>query len=212
MKKHLLLTLLLLLFALPAFAQDEELGKNEFTVWGGFSPDSTTVIKGTGRTPDARFGIVAFRYARRFNFSDKVNVKYTADVVPASFLNYPDIEINALTCPLCLPSISSARPTRFAYGAAPLGGQVNFRPRKKYQPFIGASGGFLFMNERTPNYVGTKFQYTADVGAGLEIRLKDKKAVTFGYKYYHISNGNRGIQNPGFDNNLFYVGYTFFSN
>lgn len=212
MKKYLLLSLLLMLFAVTAFSQDEELGKNEFTVWGGFSPDSSTVIKGTGRTPDARFGIVAFRYARRFNFSDKVNVKYTADVVPASFLNYPDVEITGLTCPLCLPSISPARPTRFGYGAAPLGGQVNFRPSKKYQPFIGASGGFLFMNERTPNYVGTKFQYTADVGGGVEIRLKDKKALTLGYKYYHISNGNRGIVNPGFDNNLFYVGYTFFSN
>ncbi|MFN3329310.1 MAG: hypothetical protein ACK419_00095 [Pyrinomonadaceae bacterium] len=33
----------------------------------------------------------------------------------------------------------------------------------------------------------------------------------FGYKYYHISNANRGLINPGFDNNIFFVGYRFFS-
>lgn len=211
MKNLILAASLLLMLGAGAFAQDNELGKNEFSIWGGYSPDSNTAIKGTGRTPDARFGIVAVRYARRFNFSDKFNVKYTADFVPAAFLNYPDYKVSGPTCPTCFPVFSATRPTRYAWGATPLGGQVNFRPRKKYQPFIEATGGFLFMNNRTPNYVGTHFQYTADVGGGVEIRMKDKKAVTLGYKYYHISNGNRGIQNPGYDNNLIYVGYTFFS-
>lgn len=203
---------MVLLLCAAAFAQDNELGKNEFSVWGGFSPDSNTFIKGTGRTPDARFGIVAFRYARRFNFSDSVNVKYTADVVPAAALNYPDIQLFPPSCPTCLPFGTPTSETRYGFGVAPLGGQINFRPRKKYQPFIGTSGGFLYLNKRTPNFGGTRFQYTADVGGGVEIRLKDKKALTLGYKYYHISNGNRGLVNPGIDNNLFYVGYTFFSN
>ena len=208
MKKIILSAILLMFFVIIVSAQDDtETGKNEFTVWGGYSPDSTTLIKGTGRTPDARFGIVAFRYARRFNNSDKVNLKYTIDAVPFAALNYPDIEI-ASTTPL---TIRNVRPTRRAFGVAPLGLQVNFRPRKKYQPFIGASGGLLYFNKTTPNFIGTRFAFTADVGGGLEIKLKDKRAVTIGYKYYHISNGNRGIENPGFDNNLFYIGYTFFS-
>jgi opacity protein-like surface antigen len=212
MKNHLLLALMVLLLGVTAFAQDDEMGKNEFSVWGGISPDSNTAIKGTGRTPDAVFGIVAVRYARRFNFSDKFNVKYTADLVPIAFLNYPDITLGGLTCTTCPLIAFPTRPTHHGFGAAPLGGQVNFRPRKKYQPFIETSGGFLYLNKRTPNYFGTRFQFTADVGGGVEIRLKDKKALTVGYKYYHISNGNRGLINPGIDNNLFYVGYTFFSN
>ncbi len=69
----------------------------------------------------------------------------------------------------------------------------------------------LFFNKRTPNLVGTRFAFTADIGAGIEFRLKERRSVTVGYKYYHISNGDRGIENPGFDNNLFYIGYTFFS-
>lgn len=207
MKNLILAAGCLAFLASAVFAQNEELGKNELTVWGGFSPDSSTLIKALGRTEDARFGIVAFRYSRRFNNNDTVNLKYTADVVPAAFLNYPDIELSSTTP----PTIQAVRPTRYAFGVAPLGLQMNFRPRKNVQPFIGASGGMLYFDQRTPNFFGTRFAYTADVGAGVEFRLKEKRSLTVGYKYYHISNGDRGIENPGFDNNLFYVGYTFFS-
>lgn len=207
MNKLTLAAVLLAFFAAAVCAQDEELGKNEFTVWGGYSPDSSTLVKGIGRTEDARFGIVAFRYSRRFNNSDTINLKYTADLVPAAFLNYPDLDV----VPGPPPTIRVERPTRYAFGAAPLGLQMNFRPRKKVQPFLGASGGMLYFNQRVPNFVGARFAFTADIGAGIEFRLKDKKALTVGYKYYHISNGDRGTENPGFDNNLFYVGYTFFS-
>ena len=207
MKKLTLAAVLLAFLAGAVCAQDEERGKNEFTVWGGYSPDSSTLVKGIGRTEDARFGIVAFRYSRRFNNSDTINLKYTADLVPAAFLNYPDVEV----LPGPPPTSRVDRPTRYAFGAAPLGLQMNFRPRKKVQPFLGASGGMLYFNQRVPNFVGARFAFTADIGAGIEFRLKDKKALTVGYKYYHISNGDRGTENPGFDNNLFYVGYTFFS-
>jgi Lipid A 3-O-deacylase (PagL) len=209
MKTFLWSALILILLTTFVSAQNDEYetGKNEFTVWGGFSPDSSTLIKGTGRTEDARFGIFAVRYARRFNNSDWVNLKYTADAIPASFLNYPDFDVST-TSPVIARSV---RPTRFAMGASPLGIQANFRPRKKIQPFIEMTGGFLFFNERTPNFVGTRFAFTADVGGGLEFKLKNKRAFIVGYKYFHISNGNRGIENPGFDNNLIYVGYTFFS-
>lgn len=207
MKKLILAAACLAILVSTAFAQAEETGKNEFTVWGGFSPDSNTFITAFGRTEDARFGLVAFRYSRRFNNSDAINLKYTADLVPAAFLNYPDAEIIDSTP----PSFRLVRPTRYAFGAAPLGLQMNFRPRKKMQPFVGASGGMLYFNQRTPNFFGTRFAFTADVGGGIEFKLRDKRALTVGYKYYHISNADRGLANPGFDNNLFYLGYTFFS-
>ena len=112
-------------------AQTNETGKNEFTVWGGFSPDSNTFVPGLGSTPDARFGMFAFRYARRFNNSDSVNLKYTADVIPAAFLNYRDVEV----LPTTPPSARAFRPTRYAFGVTPLGLQINFRPRKNIQPY-----------------------------------------------------------------------------
>jgi opacity protein-like surface antigen len=184
----------------------DEAGKNELSVWGGASPDSNSLI---GKTQDARFGIVAVRYARRFNNNDTVNVRYTADFIPAARISFPffqavQISPNAFR-------IDIVRRKVYAYGATPLGVQFNFRPRKKVQPFVGASGGFLYFKEAIPDFTGTRFNFTAEVGGGIDFRMRKNRAVTVGYKYYHVSNANRGVYNPGFDNNLFYVGYRFLS-
>lgn len=205
--KIIILGLFLLFLAFSVAAQTDEAGKNELSVWGGFSPDSSTVIRGTGRTRDARFGLIAVRYARRFNNNNKFNLKYTLDLVPAAILSNPDfrfIRTGANTF-----RFDEFRRTSYAFGIIPVGLQINFRPRKKVQPFIDGSGGFVYFDKRIPNELGTHFTFTADVGAGAEFLLKNARSVTVGYKYFHLSNGNRGVQNPGIDNNLIYVGYTF---
>jgi hypothetical protein len=200
MKSILVSAVWLILAALYVCAQTEEGGKNEIMVWGGVSPDSTSALRIFGRTADARFAIISLRYSRRFNNSDVVNVKYTADVTPVAAVNFE--------APFTTPII---RTTTYGFGFAPFGIQGNFRPRKKVQPFVGGSGGFLYFGKQVPGSLGTHFQFTAHVGGGVDIRLHNNKALTLGYKYFHISNWNRGIINPGIDNNLFYVGYTFLS-
>ncbi len=200
-----LFLVLAIFVGVPAQATDDS--KNEFGIWGGASPDSSTVFS-IGRTPDARYGTIGLRYARRFNTGDRVNLKYTVDAIPAAVINYPDFEFvrtgaNAFR-------VERDRRAAYAFGVAPLGLQINFRPRKKLQPFISMSGGLLYFDKQIPRAVGTRFVFTADLGAGLEFKLKNQRAVTVGYKYLHLSNGNRGMENPGFDHNLFYVGYSFF--
>ena len=69
----------------------------------------------------------------------------------------------------------------------------------------------MYFGKQVPGPLGTRFQFTADIGGGIDIRLKNKRALTLGYKYFHISNGDRGAINPGIDNQVFYAGYTFFS-
>ena len=155
--------LMLVFLALAIAAQNTDEGKNELSVWGGFSPDSSTVIKGTGRTPDARFGLVAVRYARRFNNNSKVNLKYTLDLIPAAVLSNPDLRF-VQTNPNTF-RIDKIRRTSYAFGIVPVGLQINFRPRKKVQPYIDGSGGFIYFNNRIPSDIGTHFTFTADVGA-----------------------------------------------
>ena len=183
-------------------AQDKEPGKNELTVWGGFAPAVRT-FDIDGRTWDAKFGIGAIRYSRRFNNADWVNLKYTIDA-SVNILNYPDKTISG-------GAFVPTRETRFGIGVAPIGLQGNFRPRKKLQPYLAMSLGFLGFTERTPNLTGKQLNFTTEGGAGIEYRLANRKAISFGYKFYHISNASRGIENPGYDAQLFYVGYTFFS-
>jgi hypothetical protein len=190
------------LIAFAVSAQDEEPGKSELMVWGGYAPAVRTFDTG-GRTWDGKMGIGALRYSRRFNNSDWVNLKYTLDA-SIVVLNYPDRVVTGTT-------ITPVRETKYAIGLAPIGLQGNFRPRKKLQPFIGLSLGFLPFTETIPNVTGKKLNFSTEGGGGIEYRLANKKAVTFGYKFYHISNASRGIENPGYDAQLLYVGYTFLS-
>ncbi|HEV7700537.1 MAG TPA: acyloxyacyl hydrolase [Pyrinomonadaceae bacterium] len=203
MKNFLLIAIIAATLSIAAVAQTGD-EKNELSVWGGYSPQSTTAIGAIGRVPDARFGMVAFRYARRLHDGDSVKVRWTIDAVPAAFLSYPDLVVSGTP-----PVIRSVRGTRYAYGITPAGVQVNFRNKKMYQPFVDISAGLLIFQHVTPNFGGTKLNFTPAIGAGLEIARSNGTAVTVGYKALHISNANRGSSNPGFQNNLFYVGYTF---
>ncbi len=205
MKTFKIFVLSLLLTAAVARAQTEEPGKNEVMVWGGFAPVVRS-FDGITRTWDAQYGIAAIRYSRRWNTSDWVNIKYTVDAIPAAFLRYPETVVTP-TGPGTV-RVDRVKETRYAFGGSPFGLQFNFRPRKKVQPFIGVSLSALVFNEKTPNALGTKLNFASEGGGGIEYRLANKKAITFGYKWLHISNAGRGTVNPGFNAQLFYLGYT----
>ncbi len=202
MKRIVVSSVWMILVALAVSAQDEEPGKNELMVWGGYAPAVRTFAVG-GRTWDASLGIGAVRYSHRWNNSDWVNLKYTLDA-SVVVLNYPDKIVSGTT-------VTPTRETKVGIGVAPIGLQGNFRPRKKLQPFVGLSLGFLPFTETIPNVTGKKLNFTTAGGGGIEYRLSNKKAITFGYNFYHISNASRGIENPGYDAHLVFVGYTFFS-
>ena len=206
MKKLIAILVASLILALSIAAQNKSDDKNEASIWGGFSPDSTTAFKFAGRVSDARFGMVAFRYARRLKDGDNVKIRWTIDAIPAAFLSYPDVELSGTP-----PAFHAVRENRYAWGFTPVGAQFSFRNHKKYQPFVDISAGMLFFHHLVPNFGGTKVNFTPNIGAGIEIARDNGTSVTIGYKAFHISNANRGTSNPGFQNNLIYVGYKFHS-
>lgn len=172
-----------------------EKSAHEFGVWGGGSLDSPTLI---GKFEDARLGLLGVRYARVLARGENVTLKYTSDAVPVAVLSFPVL------------STPGVRRTVYGAGLSPVGFQVNFRRRERVQPFAQASGGFLYFAERIPDSSGAQFNFTADFGGGVQVKSGARRAWTFGYRYHHISNGYRASQNPGFDSNLFYVGFSFF--
>lgn len=72
----------------------------------------------------------------------------------------------------------------------------------------------MFVGKAVPVPQSTLFQLTGDFGGGLMYMLSEKRAVSIGYKYFHISNGNINgkINNPGFNANVFYINYSFLWN
>lgn len=200
--------------ASPSSAFALEKGMNEFGVWGGASFDSPTLI---GSSENARFGLVAFRYARVLVAGNSVALKYTVDAVPLALLSYERFRFVPQANPNVFQLVQARQSAR-AVGLTPIGFQLNFRRHQRVQPFAGTSGGFLYFtqpvpDERSslePNQRGAHFNFTADFGGGVQVLTKERRAYTFGYKYHHLSNGYRAPINPGFDSNLFYFGFSIF--
>lgn len=177
-----------------------EKAANEFGVWGGGSFSGPTLI---GATEDTRLGLVAFRYARVLARGDSVALRYTIDAVPVATLSFPVFEASGA-------GVLKVRRRITGAGLAPVGFQVNFRRRERVQPFAQTSGGFLYFGERIPTEQGAQFNFTADFGGGVQWKTAARRAWTIGYRYHHVSNGYRADVNPGFDSNLFYVGFSIF--
>ncbi|MBV9927040.1 MAG: acyloxyacyl hydrolase [Acidobacteria bacterium] len=178
-----------------------ERAANEYGVWGGGSFSSPTLI---GSTERVRFGLFAFRYARVLARGDNLALKYTIDAVPVASMSFPSFEAAAGG------GFREVRKTITGAGLSPVGFQVNFRRRERVQPFAQASGGFLYFGERVPDARGAQFNFTGDFGGGVQWKVSPRRAWTVGYRYHHVSNGYRADVNPGFDSNLFYVGFSIF--
>ena len=183
-----------------------ERAANEYGVWGGGSFSSPTVI---GSTERVRLGLVAFRYARVLARGENLALKYTVDAVPVALLSFPLAEAVAAPPPLA-PAVRKERRNITGAGLSPVGFQHNFRRRERVQPFAQASGGFLYFGERVPDARGAQFNFTGDFGGGVQWKTGARRAWTAGYRYHHVSNGYRADVNPGFDSNLFYVGFSIF--
>jgi hypothetical protein len=175
-----------------------ETSVNEFGIWGGGSFSAPTLI---GKTEGVRFGLVGLRYARVLARGDNLALKYTLDVAPLASMSFPVVEPGGAR---------RARRTITGAGLSPVGFQLNFRRRERVQPFAQGSGGFLYFGERVPEERGAQFNFTADFGGGVQWKTGARRAWTLGYRYHHVSNGYRADVNPGFDSNIFYVGFSIF--
>jgi hypothetical protein len=177
--------------------------RNEFGMWGGISFDAPTWI---GKTPDARFGNIGLRYGRVLAANDNLAFSWTIDAVPVAVLS-----VNRFTIvPTGSGSFTVQRRREHTYGAglSPIGLKLNFRRMQTLQPFASGTAGFLYFSKDVPVTGAARFNFTFDFGGGIDLVRESRRAITVGYKYQHISNGDRSPINPGVDVQLIYVGYS----
>jgi hypothetical protein len=182
-----------------------ERAATELGFWGGGSLSGTAA---TGTTEQTRLGLFAFRYARVFSRGESLAFKYTLDV-PFAQLSCPPEQQAPGAQPVGPAQLSERRNITGA-GLSPVGFQVNFRRRQRVQPFVQASGGFLYFGERVPDTGGAQLNFTTDFGGGVQWKAGSRRAWTVGYRFHHVSGGYRAGVNPGFDSNLFYAGFSIF--
>ncbi len=109
------------------------------------------------------------------------------------------------------------RQSTIGAGWSPLGLKLNVLPRHRLQPVVTALGGYMFSAQAIPISTAGNFNYTFSVGAGIELFCSHPGPDTrFGtrslraeYRYHHISNKNTATENPGIDNGLFQLTYSF---
>jgi opacity protein-like surface antigen len=92
---------------------------------------------------------------------------------------------------------------------SPVGFQLNFLTRHAVQPMFSAHGGYMYTTRPIPLAFAGSFNFTFDFGVGLEVFRTRSQSVRAEYRYHHLSNHDTAYQNPGVDNGLFQLSYTF---
>lgn len=92
---------------------------------------------------------------------------------------------------------------------SPVGLQWNFRPLRKLQPVVIGHGGYMYSTQAIPIDFAGSFNFTFDVGAGLEFYQSRDRSFRVDYRYHHTSNHGTADANPGIDNGVFQITYAF---
>ena len=179
--------------------------RQDFQLIAGFSPASPTLI---GTAPDRHLALAGLSYGYRCWVLSSVSVSYTAALLPAAILIQP-AETRYSLFPPSVRRIDSH--AVYGFAIAPLGFTFEFARKRRLHPFAETLGGIIASSEPIPenglNATGLNFLF--DFGGGLRWNAGPRRALSLGYRFLHISNAGTTSFNPGVDNNVIYVGYSF---
>lgn len=154
-----------------------------------------------------------FRIGRVIGTKGPVTYQYLFGATPLAVFSGNEVENPAYVSPQTTPGIQpTIRETTYGIGIQPVNFRFIFLPARRWKPYAQVGAGILITNEPIPVPRSQPFNLTGDFGGGLQYLLTKKRAVSFGYRYFHISNGNVGgkINNPGYNANVFFLGYSVF--
>lgn len=106
-------------------------------------------------------------------------------------------------------TVTCSRRWTIGEAISPVGMQWNFLTRRKLQPFFIGHGGYMYSTQPIPLLQAGSFNFTFDLGAGIELYRSKTRSIRAEYRYHHISNHETAMENPGIDNGLFQVTYSF---
>ena len=186
-------------------------GDNEYGFWGGGAFSATTIFGGlTDAEADERgFVIAAFRYGRTLAANDHLALQYTLDAIPMA-LAVGNIKSSTTVATPAGPVTTFTRSTAYGAGVTPLGLQLDFANGSRVKPFIHVNGGLLVFTESVPLPDAGRLALIGEAGAGLRVFTSERRAVSFGVRFHHISNGDRAGANRGLNQFVIYAGFSVF--
>ncbi len=98
--------------------------------------------------------------------------------------------------------------TTWVSAFSPLGYKLKLLPHSRVQPFVTGLGGFAVAARDIPVFNSSAFNFTMEMGAGVQVYRSHTRSCQFEYRYHHLANGG-GRTNPGIDSGVFKATYSF---
>lgn len=185
-------------------------GAKELSVEFGFAPMQPTFLSGRKEynTDGRKFAMTSLRFGRVVGTVKHVTYQYLFEVIPVSFAIKNEIESPAGETESVVKTV---RQNTYGIGFEPASFRFLFLPSRRLKPFVQVGAGFIFTSKPVPVPQSPRYNFIGDFGGGLMYSVSERRTINFGYRYFHISNMNIGVVNPGYNANVFYVGYSLFS-
>lgn len=113
------------------------------------------------------------------------------------------------TIPGYIYTYTCSRPWTYAGGVSPLGQRISIAPRNRLQLFLVGNAGFLAATQDIPSNDSRRFNFTFEFGAGLEFFQNHSRSWSAEYRIHHLSNAYTARNNPGIDNQILKLTYSF---
>ena len=127
----------------------------------------------------------------------------------------PEYACHASTITTSIPGGTSTTATtcsrRWVYGGgiSPVGFRWNFRPHHAVQPLLVGHGGFIESVDAIPIRDAASFNFSFDLGGGIEWYRTPEHSLRFEFRLHHISNRETAPRNPGIENPQFQFSWAF---
>jgi len=97
---------------------------------------------------------------------------------------------------------------RIMTGGYILGGW-KFTAMEEYVPYVFAGGGVLYVDLGLPT-MGSRLDFSYQAGTGVQYFIAKDTALTFEYRYHHVSNANTASPNEPLNSSKILVGISIF--
>ena len=122
-----------------------------------------------------------------------LQLDYTAGVVPVA------LEFGTRVSGAGLSDGTLRKETVFGAGVDGIGLVAHLGRSDRWQPYVSAVGGVRLFEQPVPDPRGIRFNFSADLGAGVAFRVGPAHRVALGVVLHHLSNGGLGSANPSFN-------------
>jgi hypothetical protein len=139
------------------------------------------------------------------------NLEYAVDLTPMYLLNGPFKPVpSGVTCVIgvpCRPPVVNE--TVYGGGFDPFVAKWNFTANQRISPYFELAGGVLFTNHEVPAFT-SNVNFMPQAAIGLNLFHTERHAVSFDFRYAHISNAGLASPNPGLNTVQGGIGYHWF--